>query len=281
MKNLTLIVGLTIGILTTGFSQEYLREDIIKLNSISTDNKYGYTKKNPIKTGSIAKERHFLNALRGPNGEKVRYVRLGSCCEFKSKNAMFGKGLLDTYKVWYEGGQTVILYLNGYDYEDLKCPAGFTFVKSEEVQPVKTFADSLIKKTTVCNNSNVFSVDDHLLKEAVGEYEKPDKSPGYKEGIDELKQFFVQNPLTDKRAGNGVFRVKIGFMVNCVGEAGNYQIITKGKGDLKELANQVLEIVSNMPSNWNSAESGGKKVDCYQVLSFTVVQGSLEQVSYR
>jgi hypothetical protein len=209
------------------------------------------------------------------------YQRNGSCCAFKSKTAAFGKGYLDVYQVWYEGGQPVTLYINGYDYEDLKCPIGFAFVTTDDVKPVETIPDSLITKTTDCDASKIYSVDDFLLKEAIGDLKRPDKNPEFNGGIDKLKQYFVQNPLTDKRAQNNMFRVKIGFKINCNGEAGDFQIITKGKGDLKELANQVLEIVNNMPSDWIPAESKGQTVDCYQVLSFTVFEGSLEKVSYR
>ena len=127
MKKHQLILSALLVFFVSGYSQEYIREDVIKLTDISPHKKYGYTHKKPIKTGSIAKERHFLNALKGPNGEKVVYLRKGSCCSFKSKAAAFGEGMLDVYEVWYKGGKPVSLYLNGYDSEELKCPVGFTF----------------------------------------------------------------------------------------------------------------------------------------------------------
>jgi hypothetical protein len=273
---------LLIGFLTKGFSQEYLREDIIKLTEVSTDSKYGYTQKRPIKVGSIEKEYHYLNAIRGPNGEKVTWQRNGSCCEFKSKTAAFGSGFLDVYQIQYDGGQLITLYINGYDYDNLKCPMGFTFVTQNEIKPVKVLSDSLIAKTTICSKESIYSVDDFLLKEAVGSnYSNPDKNPIFNGGIEKLKEYFIKNPVTDKRAQNNIFRVSIGFMVNCNGQTGDFQIVTKGKGDLRELANQVLEIVNKMPGDWISAEKNGQKVDCYQILNFTVIQGSLEKVTYR
>ena len=281
MTKLIITLSLTFGFIFSGFSQEYICEDIIKLTNISTDKKYGYTKKKPIKTGGIDKGYHFLNALRGPNGEKIMYKRNGSCCSFKSKTSAFGKGYLDVYQVWYEGKEPVTLYVNGYDYEKLKSPIGFTFVTSNDIKPVKILPDSIITKTIDCDNSNIYSVDDFLLKETIGDIKNPDKNPEFKDGIDKLKQYFSQNSLTDKRAQNNIFRVKIGFKINCNGKAGDFKIMTKGKGDLKELTNQVLEIVNKMPSNWIPAESKGKTVDCYQILSFTVLKGSLEKVSYR
>lgn len=65
-----------------------------------------------------------LNALAGPNGEKVAYERLGSCCPFKTKNAVFGdSGMLDKYEITIEGSsKKIILYLNMYDSETLQVP---------------------------------------------------------------------------------------------------------------------------------------------------------------
>lgn len=283
MNKKTAFLGLLfLGFLINGFSQDYLREDIIKLSEISTDSKYGYNQKKPIKVGSIEKGYHFLNALKGPNGEKITWQRNGSCCAFKSKTAAFGKGFLDVYTLYYDNGQPLTLYINSYDYEDLKCPMGLTFVTDSEIKPVSELADSLIQKTEICDKDNLYSVDDFLLKEAFGNnYSKPDKNPTFNGGIEKLKQYFAQNSLTDKRAQNNIFRVSIGFMVNCNGQIGDFQIITKGKGDLKELSNQVLDIVNKMPNDWKPAEKNGQQVDCYQILNFSVMQGGLDKVTYR
>ena len=281
-KKVALLGLLILGFFTKGYSQDYLREDIIKLAEISTDSKYGYSQKKPVKVGSIEKGYHYLNALKGPNGEKINWQRNGSCCPFKSKAAAFGKGFLDVYTLYYEGGQPKTLYINGYDYESMKCPMGLTFISDTDIEPVVILADSLIKKTEICNRDNLFSVDDFLLKDVIGSnYGKPDKNPTFNGGIENLKQYFAQNPLTDKRAQNNIFRVSIGFVVNCNGQIGGFRIVTKGKGDLKELANQVLEIVNIMPNDWIPAEKNGRNVDCYQILNFSVIQGSLDKVSYR
>ena len=76
-------------------------------------------------------EQRFLNALAGPNGEKVSYKRQGSCCPFKTPNAVFGdSGMLDMYEISIEGMfQKIILYLNMYDSETLQVPVGFTLRK--------------------------------------------------------------------------------------------------------------------------------------------------------
>lgn len=106
------------------------------LTEVSTDKKYGYSEENPIKVGGLDKsggpkeERKFLNALTGPNGEDVTYNRINSCCHFESERGMFGMGLLDVYEVkWVGLKKPKILYINMYDYGQLKAPYGFGFKK--------------------------------------------------------------------------------------------------------------------------------------------------------
>jgi hypothetical protein len=121
-----------------------------------------------------------------------------------------------------------------------------------------------------------------LLKAQVGQsLAKPKTNPTFKGGLDELKKYFASHSLTDSRSKDIVFRVHIGFIVNCNGQAGNFQIVSKGKGDLQELAQQVLTIVKDMPQNWQPALVDNKTVDCYQILSFTILSGALDKVSYR
>jgi len=75
-------------------------------------------------------EREYLKRLRGPNGELVRFHRLGSCCPFESKNGFMGNGLLDRYEVQIDGKSTTrILYLNMYNSGRYYAPEGFTFIK--------------------------------------------------------------------------------------------------------------------------------------------------------
>lgn len=93
---------------------------------------YGYSEKYPIKVGGNsegpARERAYLNRLTGPNGERVTYERIGSCCPFETVNSTFGQGLLDKYEVTIEGvSEKKILYLNMYDEAKLFAPQGFLF----------------------------------------------------------------------------------------------------------------------------------------------------------
>lgn len=104
------------------------------LGEISLDPTYGLSEKNPIEVGGVDKEegplneRRFLNALAGPNGERISYYRAGSCCPVKSENALWGgMAMLDNYRVTWQGAKdTVSIYINMYDYGELKAPVGFT-----------------------------------------------------------------------------------------------------------------------------------------------------------
>lgn len=113
---------------------EFLDDETYKLLGVSDDETYGYSEKNAIKVGNgsvnsgPASERAFLNALRGPNGEKITYVRTGSCCAVKSDYSPFGAAMLDRYSIKYKGlDKPIILYLNMYDPGVLQAPKGFTF----------------------------------------------------------------------------------------------------------------------------------------------------------
>ncbi len=128
----------------------------------------------------------------------------------------------------------------------------------------------------------IYSVEDGLLKESLNnELPKPTKNPEFSGGLESLKTYFAANSLSDEGAKKMIFRVHISFLVNCEGKAGNFQIISKGKGVLEVYAHQVLDIVKKMPQSWKTAIKKSDAVDCYQVLSFTVMEGKLDKVSYR
>ena len=103
-------------------------------NIYSVDETYGYSEKNPIQVGGFKngpiRESEYLNSLTGPNGEKVKYYRIGSCCPFETPNSDWGSGMLDKFRVTYKGlKKDLILYINMYDSDTLKAPNGFKFKK--------------------------------------------------------------------------------------------------------------------------------------------------------
>jgi hypothetical protein len=111
------------------------------LTTTATDKRYGYHKDYPINVffqnsnWDEVNQKRFLNALAGPNGEKIEYKRIGICCPFPSKNINTGGGFLDTYQITYDGLKIpIILYINKYEKGLLTVPIGFTVKKSEPNQ---------------------------------------------------------------------------------------------------------------------------------------------------
>jgi hypothetical protein len=100
---------------------------------VATDDTYGYTQENAIRVGEgselfggPARERAYLDNLRGPNGEPISYERTGSLS--------FEDTILDAYLI--DGLATpVTLYIDIYKFEELKAPVGFTCAGPFNLQP--------------------------------------------------------------------------------------------------------------------------------------------------
>ena len=109
------------------------KENTFKLTQYSKDKKYGYDPDYPInvfyqntKNENLNAQR-FLNALAGPNGEKITYIKLESCCPFPTKRHEIGAGFLDIYELTWEGNAKPIkLYLNIYEKGSLLVPIGLS-----------------------------------------------------------------------------------------------------------------------------------------------------------
>ena len=102
----------------------------------STDKKYGYDPDYPINIffrntkDEALNETRFLNALAGPNGEKITYVRLETCCPFPTKRSDMGAGFLNVYELKWEGQKKPTkLYLNIYEKGILMVPMGLSLKK--------------------------------------------------------------------------------------------------------------------------------------------------------
>jgi hypothetical protein len=102
----------------------------------SKDKKYGYHPDYPINIfyrntrDEASNEMRFLNALAGPNGEKINYTRLETCCPFPTKRSEMGAGFLNVYELTWEGQKKPVkLYLNVYEKGILMVPLGLTIKK--------------------------------------------------------------------------------------------------------------------------------------------------------
>ena len=261
---------------TTAFSQEYLDSDkrFMKITEVSTDKTYGFEIKNPIKVGSDEKAiGAYLNSLKPLDGDRLHIGDM----KFNHKKQ---DGLTMVVLTFEQKKETTAIYFLSTLFEQPKAIIGYSFKTIDDLPKVTVFPADSIVKVTACSQT-MYSVDDFLVKEKFGELAKPTANPTFTGGLDELKKYFIANPLTDEKATQMVFRVSIAFVATCDGKAGNFVIVTKGKGDLATYANQVLAIVNKMPQNWQPATIDGKPVDCYQVLSFTAASGQLDKVSYR
>ncbi len=149
MKKTVLFIALVIIMTSCGSIQSTLRNvddnapipELTKNNTFvitqfSKDKKYGYNKDYPInvfyknsKDETINQER-FLNALAGPNGEKINFTKLESCCPFPTKRSDMGAGFLDVYEIKWEGQKKpIVLYMNIYEKGFLMVPVGFSLKK--------------------------------------------------------------------------------------------------------------------------------------------------------
>ncbi|MCF8295901.1 MAG: hypothetical protein K9J13_00025 [Saprospiraceae bacterium] len=276
LKNIFALTFLVTIFSTTVLSQEYLDKDkrYMKLTEVSTDKTYGFEINNPLKVGSDEKAiGAYLNSLKPLDGDRLHIGDMKF--DYKKQS-----GLTLVVLTFEQKKETATIYFLSTQFEQPKAIIGFTFKTIDDLPKVIVFPIDSILKVTPCSQT-IYSVDDFLIKEKLGEMPKPKTNPNYTGGLDELKKYFVANPLTDEKATQMIFRVAIAFMVTCDGKAGNFVIVTQGKGDLATYANQVLAIVNKMPQNWKPATVNGKLVDCYQVLSFTAMSGKLDKVTYR
>ncbi len=101
------------------------------LHEFATDKKYGYDPDYPINVfysntvNDTINQRRYLKALSGPKGEKISYVKVGTCCPFPSKHSVMGAGFLDVFEIkWPNQKEPLTLYLNIYEKGLLKVPVG-------------------------------------------------------------------------------------------------------------------------------------------------------------
>ena len=106
------------------------------ITEYATDNKYGYDQDYPINIGFIHEKQedinieYYFNGLEGPNGEKINYKKVDTCCPFPSKNSLMGAGTIGIYEVSFEGSsKKITLYFNIFEKGKILCPKGFAIKK--------------------------------------------------------------------------------------------------------------------------------------------------------
>ncbi len=107
------------------------------LTETANDSEYGYSEFYPINLGFSKFENsnntnvnRFFNSITGPNGEKVTYRLLETCCPFPSKNNKMGAGTLDLYEIYLdEKASNKKIYINTFEKGKVMCPKGFSIKK--------------------------------------------------------------------------------------------------------------------------------------------------------
>lgn len=99
----------------------------------ATSKKYGFNEDYPINVNftsvedGLNNQMRFLNALAGPNGEKIKYELKDSCCPFPTKKTDTGAGTIDTFEITWQGQtKPVLLYINKFEKGELLIPVGLT-----------------------------------------------------------------------------------------------------------------------------------------------------------
>jgi hypothetical protein len=149
MKKITILIALLISVISCVSTKSTLKNvddnapDLILsknntfvIKEVSKDKRYGYNPNYPINIffrntkDEALNETRFLNALAGPNGEKITYTRLETCCPFPTKRSDMGAGFLNVYELKWEGQKKPItLYLNIYEKGILMVPMGLSLKK--------------------------------------------------------------------------------------------------------------------------------------------------------
>ena len=134
------------------------------------------------------------------------------------------------------------------------------------------FEGDTLKPLQVCDSLQIYGKKNWAIRDLFGELPEPATLPIWKTGDSTLQAWFDSHPLQDERADSVSFRVNIAFKVNCNGEAGDWTIASKGaSGVFFELANQILDILRQLPNNWLAATNdSGEPVDCWHVMSISV-----------
>lgn len=113
-----------------------LKDNTFVITEYSKDKKYGYDPDYPVnvfykdaKNENLNAER-YLRALAGPNGEKITFTKLESCCPFPTKRTEIGAGFLDIYELRWEGQKEPLkIYINIYERGYLLVPVGLSVKK--------------------------------------------------------------------------------------------------------------------------------------------------------
>ncbi|TRW23365.1 2-dehydro-3-deoxyphosphooctonate aldolase [Flavobacterium zepuense] len=112
------------------------KEKNFVITETSSDKNYGFDQDYPINLGFMPYQsaeinvKRYFGALSGPDGEKLTYNKVDSCCPFPSKRTDMGAGILDIYEVKWDGlTEPKRIYINLYEKGNILAPIGFGIKK--------------------------------------------------------------------------------------------------------------------------------------------------------
>ena len=107
------------------------------LTEYAQDPKYGFDPDYPVNIGFINEKQetinieYYFNGLEGPNGEKINFKKIDTCCPFPTKNTTMGAGTIGIYEVTLEGtSKKFTMYFNTFEKGKIVCPKGFQIKKN-------------------------------------------------------------------------------------------------------------------------------------------------------
>lgn len=254
------------------------------LNGVSEDRSYGYSSSNPIKTGGGSQgELMYLNALTGPDGEEVEFIRLGSCCPYSDPDLYNGGGMLEKINLKFSGEEKVYtVYIDMYRNDSLFAPVGFHFKGSDLDNPIEYGEAKPLIPIEQCTEEINFAPYDENLEFKLGrELIRPQTPAFYSDGYKELENYFKSHTVEHIAAKGKMFRVHIAFIVNCHGEIGNFIVVNLMSGAIAVSAYEVVKIASDMPRKWKPAIHNNEKVDSWVVMSFNLSGGKFNTVEVK
>ena len=114
-----------------------IKNDHFIFTEYATESNYGIDSDYPVNIGIVSDKSveafvgYFFNGLQGPNGEKVEYKKIETCCPFPTKHSNMGAGLLNVYEVNFKGSnKKLTFYFNIYEKGKIVCPKGFSIKKN-------------------------------------------------------------------------------------------------------------------------------------------------------
>lgn len=103
------------------------------ITEVSKDKQYAYNEDYPVNLGFLPPTaveiniQRFFGALSGPEGQKITYKKVDSCCPFPTKKYDMGAGILDIYEVAWDGlSAPKRIYINLFEKGKVVAPNGFT-----------------------------------------------------------------------------------------------------------------------------------------------------------